>query len=201
MWSHLTDPPDPAHVDRVLSALTEVTAVNDLTAPAGSPTRRSAVRVVAIDGPSGSGKTSLARGVSAALDAAVVHMDRIYPGWDGLAASVGLLVEQVLAPLARGEAAAYRLWDWEHDGWDGWQTVAPADVVVVEGCGSSVGPAGDLAALRVWVEAPREERRRRGLARDGEAYRPHWERWAAQEEELYARDGTRAKADVVITTG
>ena len=189
MWSHRTDPPDPAHVAQVVEALE------------AAPARCGAVRVVAVDGPSGSGKTTLARGVAAALDAPVVHMDRIYPGWDGLAASVGLLVEQVLEPLARGEAAAYRLWDWETGTWDGTRSVAPADVVVVEGCGSSVGPAGDCAAVRVWVEAPREERRRRGLARDGEAYRPHWERWAAQEERLYALDGTRAKADLVVTTG
>lgn len=189
MWSHLTDPPDPAHVADVLAAL------------ATSSPRCGTVRVVAIDGPSGSGKTTLALGVGRALDAPVVHMDRIYPGWDGLAASVPLLVEQVLEPLARGEPAEYRVWDWERDGWRGTTTVQHADVVVVEGCGSSVGPAGVYASVRVWVDAPRDERRRRGLTRDGEAYRPHWEQWAAQEARLYARDGTRLKADVVITTG
>jgi hypothetical protein len=79
--------------------------------------------------------------------------------------------------------------------------VPHAPVVVVEGCGSSVGPAGARAAVRVWMEAPRAERLRRGLERDGETYRPHWERWAAQEDRLYAVDGTRAKADLVIRTG
>jgi cytidylate kinase len=189
MWSHLTEPPDPAHVTEVVTAL------------ALSPARCGTVQVVAIDGPSGSGKTSLGLGVGHALDAPVVHMDRIYPGWDGLAESVPLLVRQVLEPLARGEPTAYRVWDWESGGWNGVETVPLAAAVVVEGCGSSVGPAGEYASLRVWVEAPWEERRRRGLARDGEAYRPHWERWAAQEARLYARDRTRSKADVVITTG
>ncbi|MFN2318993.1 MAG: AAA family ATPase [Dermatophilaceae bacterium] len=189
MWSHLTDPPDPAHVARVVTALD------------AAPARCGAVRVVTIDGPSGSGKTTLARGVGEALGAPVVHMDRIYPGWDGLAESVGLLVEQVLGPVARGEAAAYRVWDWDRGGWRGSKSVPRTGVLVVEGCGSSVGPAGECAAVRVWLEAPRDERRRRGLARDGEAYRPHWEQWAAQEDSLYARDGTRAKADLVIATG
>ena len=41
---------------------------------------------------------------------------------------------------------------------------------------------------------------RRGLARDGELYRPHWERWAAQEEALFAADRTRDRADVVVST-
>lgn len=189
MWSHLSDPPDPAHVAEVVTAV------------AAAPARCGAVRVVAVDGHSGSGKTTLARGVGEALDAPVVHMDRIYPGWDGLAASVPLLVEQVLEPLARGEQAAFRLWDWEENAWNGTRIVPPAEVVVVEGSGSSVGPAGEYAAVRVWVEAGRDERRRRGLARDGDAYRPHWEHWAAQEARLYARDGTRAKADIVIATG
>lgn len=188
MWSHPTALPDPEHVDRVVRAMVD------------APARCGAVRVVAIDGPSGSGKTTLAHGVAAALGAPVVHMDRIYPGWDGLAESVGLLVEHVLEPLGRGEAAAYRLWDWERDAWDGVRTVSPVEAVVVEGCGSSVGAAGACASVRVWVEAPREERRRRGLARDGEAYRPHWERWAAQEAALYARDRTRDRADIVIAT-
>lgn len=189
MWSHPGGVPDPAHVDRVVAAL------------ATAPPRCGQVRVVAIDGPSGSGKTTLALHVAERLGAPVVHMDRLYPGWDGLAASVDLLDEQVLSPLAQGEAAAYPLWDWDRGTWDGTRTLAWAPVVVVEGCGSSVGAAGARAAVRVWMEAPRDVRRRRGLARDGEAYRPHWDRWAAQEADLYAVDATRSRADVVIATG
>jgi hypothetical protein len=34
------------------------------------------------------------------------------------------------------------------------------------------------------------------MARDGEAYRPHWERWAVQEAQHFAREGTRERADV-----
>lgn len=193
MWHQLRDPADPAHVAAVVAALD------------GAPARCGGIRVIAIDGPSGSGKTTLAKGVSDALDAPVVHMDRIYPGWDGLAVAPALLAEQVLAPLARGELGAYRLWDWASNEWSGSAEVPPAalgtGILVVEGCGCSVGPAGEYAAVRVWVEAPRAERMRRGLARDGETYRPHWQRWAAQEAELYARDRTRDRADLILTTG
>lgn len=193
MSFHSPDPaaaelPDPTHVAAIV------------TAAAGLLPRCGRVRIIAIDGLSGAGKTSLAAAVSAALDAPVVHMDHLYPGWDGLAAAVGLLVERVLVPLARGEVAAYPIWDWHGDQWNGLIEVPPADVVIVEGCGSSVGPAGECAALRVWLEAPLAERMRRGLARDGETYQPHWERWAAQEAELFGRDGTAAKADLVLST-
>lgn len=188
MWFQVTDPADPGHVDAVLAALRDATP------------RCGATAVVAVDGPSGSGKTTLARGVVDALECPVVHMDEIFPGWDGLAEAVPLLVDQVLRPLARGLAATYRLWDWDAGTWGGSRTVDPAPILVVEGCGSSVGAAGTYAAVRVWVEAPRDERMRRGITRDGETFRPHWERWAAQEESLFAADRTREHADLRLST-
>ncbi|MGG5257310.1 hypothetical protein [Phycicoccus avicenniae] len=189
MWFQVTDPADPAHVDTVLAALRD------------APARCGGVKVLAVDGPSGSGKTTLAKGVVDALGCPVVHMDELFPGWDGLADAVPLLVNQVLIPLSRGRAARYRLWDWETDTWGGSRDVAHAPLLVVEGCASSVGAAGGYAALRVWVEAGRAERMRRGLARDGETFRPHWERWAAQERALFTADRTRERADVVLSTG
>ncbi|QIM21008.1 hypothetical protein G7075_07460 [Phycicoccus sp. HDW14] len=188
MWFQVTDPADPAHVDAVLTALR------------GATPRCGQVAVVAVDGPSGSGKTTLAKGIVDVLGCPVVHMDEIFPGWDGLAEAVPLLVNQVLVPLSRGRRGSYRVWDWEADGWGATRHVDPGPVLLVEGCASSVGAAGGYAALRVWLEAPRDERLRRGLARDGEAYQPHWRRWAAQEQALFAADGTRDKADVTFST-
>jgi uridine kinase len=156
--------------------------------------------VIAIDGPSGSGKTSLATAVASRLHAPIVHMDDLYPGWDGLAVAVDLVTTQVLQPLARGERAAYRRWDWHRSRWAETVPVPDAPTLVLEGCGSSVRPAGDYASVRVWVEAPASTRRERGIARDGVAYAPHWERWMAQERDLFAADGTRERAHLVIDT-
>ncbi len=188
MWFQVTDPADPADVDAVLAALRDATPRCGRTA------------VIAVDGPSGSGKTTLAKGLVEALGCPVVHLDELYPGWDGLADAVPLLVARVLEPLARGERATYRLWDWDTGEWGRSRTVDPTPHLVVEGCGSSVGAAGGFAAVRVWVEAPRAERMRRGLDRDGETFGPHWERWAAQEEALFTADRTREHADVVVST-
>jgi len=159
-----------------------------------------AVTLVAIDGPSGSGKTTLAAALGARTGAPVLHMDDIYPGWDGLAVAVGLVTTEVLEPLARGEQAAYRRWDWDQGRWGAAVPVPTAATLILEGVGSSVLPAGAHAALSVWVDAPWDVRLARGLARDGEAYRPHWEHWAAQERALFAADGTRTRADLVIET-
>ena len=43
-------------------------------------------------------------------------------------------------------------------------------------------------------------RRARGLARDGAAYEPWWETWAAAERAHFARNRTRERADLVVAT-
>lgn len=182
------DPRTDRDVERVLEAV------------ATAEPRCGAVTVVAVDGPSGSGKTTLALAVARALGCPLVHMDDLYPGWDGLRQAVSLVTEWVLRPLARGERAAYPVWDWGRDEWGPTVVLPRTDLLVLEGCGSSVGSAGGYAAVRVWVEADAACRLRRGLDRDGEAYRPHWLRWARQEQALFAADGTRTRADVVIDT-
>jgi hypothetical protein len=73
-------------------------------------------------------------------------------------------------------------------------------LLVLEGCGASVLPAGAYAAVRVWVDAPTAVRRERGIARDGDAYAPHWERWRGQEIAMFAADGTRDRADLIVDT-
>jgi uridine kinase len=154
-------------------------------------------QVVAVDGPSGSGKTTLGRRLAAAAGrAALVHMDDLYPGWDGLEDAVPRLVGQVLEPLAAGRPARWRRWDWAAHRYAAEVEVQPAPVVVVEGVGSGARACAPHLSLLVWIEAPPALRLERGLARDGEAYRPHWERWARQEQAHFAREGTRERADV-----
>lgn len=156
--------------------------------------------VVAIDGPSGAGKTTLADAVASDLDCPVVRVEDLYPGWEGLADGVRFLHDLVLVPLSRGTDAHHPTWDWHASRWGGSRRVAPVPLLVVEGCGATVGPAGDLAAVRVWVDAPTDLRRRRGLARDGETYAPWWDTWAAQERALFTADRTRERADLVVST-
>ena len=70
--------------------------------------------VVAVDGPSGAGKTTLTRALRRHLDRPpVLHLDALYPGWDGLPLTPAILHDRVLAPLARGERAAYQRFDWD----------------------------------------------------------------------------------------
>lgn len=175
-------------------------AVRRIVAAVPGATARGAVKVIAIDGPSGSGKTTLAHAVAADLGCPLVHMDDLYPGWDGLGAAVDLVTDRVLEPLARGEHAAYPVWDWTQGDWGRSAAVSATDLLVLEGCGSSVGRAGEYAALRVWVDAEEPVRRQRGIERDGQTFAPHWERWAAQEQVLFGADRTARRADLTVVS-
>jgi uridine kinase len=156
-------------------------------------------RVLAIDGPSGSGKTTLASALRDVLGPVpVVHMDDLYPGWDGLEEAVPRLVHDVLEPLSRGAPGRYRRYDWPTGRYAEAHEVPAGETVVVEGVGSGATPCAPYLALLVWVEAPRDVRFARGVERGGEAYRPHWERWAAQEEQHFRLGRTRERADVVL---
>ncbi len=158
-------------------------------------------KVVAVDGPSGAGKTHFTAALAERLPGAyVVHMDDLYPGWDGLDQAVADLHSGVLAPIARGEPATYRQWDWERERYAGSHSLPATRLLIVEGVGAGAGTNADLESALIWLEADRAVRFQRGIQRDGEAYRRHWARWATQEEALFLADGTRARADLILDT-
>lgn len=187
-------PADPAAPGEVATCVAAVVRTG--------PPRAGTARVVAVDGPSGSGKSTLAAALSDVLGGApVLHMDDLYPGWDGLADAVPRLLEWVLEPLSRGEPARYRRFDWVQGRYAEWHDVPDADVLVVEGVGSGALACAPYLTALAWVEAPRSVRFARGIERDGEAYLPHWQRWAVQEEEHFRLNRTRERADVRANTG
>lgn len=165
-----------------------------------APPRLGAVRLVCIDGPAGSGKTTFAEHLAAALgpDAVVLHMDDFYAGWT-LEGAPARLIEGVLLPLTAGRAGAFHRYDWAAGHFCADPTpVPPASVLVVEGCGSSPRAVDPWTTLRIWVEAPPELRLARGLARDGAVLESEWRAWQRTEAAEFAREGTRARADLRV---
>lgn len=157
-------------------------------------------RLICIDGLAGSGKTTLATAIAElAPDAVVIGTDELLAGWRGLP-GLGASIEALLRPLASGRSGQWRRWDWLADDWAETIDVAPGPLLVLEGVGSAAASYDDLVTLLVWVEAERETRLARGLARDGEDQRDHWLRWLEDEAALHERENTRARADLVIGT-
>jgi len=160
--------------------------------------RAGETRVVLVDGRSGSGKTAVAARLAVELDAPIVELEYLYAGWDGLEEGIELLRTAVLEPLASGGAILVPHYDWLAERWAEPWPLEPTDVLVVEGVGAGARAAARYASLLIWVELAADERMKRALARDGDLYRPHWERWAAQEDALLAREETPARADVIL---
>lgn len=163
-------------------------------------------RILGIDGPSGAGKTTFADSVAAEImqrtgtRPQIVHMDALYPGWDGLVKAVEMVATQVLEPLSRGEDGSFERWDWLAGRRAEAVSVPAADWIVLEGVGCGSRACRPHLAALAWLEADREVRMARGIERDGESFRPHWEHWAVQEEGLFNAEDTRSHATLILET-
>lgn len=167
---------------------------------------RPGCRIIGVDGPSGAGKTTFADSLAGILldrtgvRPQIVHMDDLYPGWSGLADAVDLVTTHVLEPLSRGEDGVFERWDWLAGQRAEAVHVPVADWIVLEGVGSGSRLCRSHLAALAWLEADRDIRMARGMERDGESFRPHWERWAVQEDRLFASEETRRHATVIVET-
>lgn len=158
--------------------------------------------VVLIDGRSGAGKSSLAQALVASWPlhgpVQLVALDSIYPGWDGLAEGAERVREQVLVPHGRGLIGLWQRYDWELGEFAETRAVDPSLPLIVEGSGLLSPTTARLADVRVWVESPADARKHRALVRDGDTYRPHWDRWAAQEDAHIAEHIPARCADIAL---
>jgi len=107
--------------------------------------------VVVIDGRSGSGKTTLTdrlvmRMRLEARMPQVLHVEDLYPGWEGLAEGS----RAVARALAEG---GYRRYDWIEGRFAEWVEITLDRPLVIEGCGALT--AHNLAAAHAWAERAR----------------------------------------------
>jgi len=171
--------------------------------------------VVAIDGGAGAGKSTLAKGIRDRLGrVSILRADhfflplneypaarlapdqayRLYFPWDRMR-------QEALIPLRCGQTARYQRYDWETDRLDQWVIVEPNEIVLVEGVYSARPEIRPLIDLAIFVETPRDERRKRMLARG------HLERdinndwlapWVAAEDWYFANVRPAEHADLVV---
>jgi uridine kinase len=149
--------------------------------------------LVGIGGHGGAGKSTLANAIP---DAVVVGTDEF---WDGSGFDLRRLRREVFDPLRAGDSARFASFDWAAGQPRGQRDVEPRGVVVVEGVCALHRMFRDDYQLRIWVDAPREVRLERGVARDGEAARSTWEDvWMPREDRYVASDDPVSAADLIV---
>lgn len=155
-------------------------------------------RLVCVDGPAGSGKSTLGAEIAALTGAQVVNTDALMEGWGGFDTVTAQLTAIVTA-LAQGEPGGYHSYLWGQGRFDDAVVpVPPAPWLVVEGVGSAEPTIAPYVTALVWVEVDDELRLARGLERDGAENEPEWREFMPAERELFARDRTLERADVVV---
>lgn len=178
-----------------------VIALRDVVAEIRARDASGSTRLVGIDGPAGSGKSTLARRLARIAGAPVVSTDD-FTSWFDFDGWWPRFVVQVVEPLLAGHDAEYQVRDWigdEYgDGLDGWKTAPCAPIVVLEGVTCTRAAVADRLTYRIWIEAPVEVRRERGIARDGEQCRDLFVQWWAKEDEFFTADGARVRADLIV---
>ncbi|NEB78556.1 hypothetical protein G3I40_25495 [Streptomyces sp. SID14478] len=162
------------------------------------PTSLGPVRLIGVDGHAGSGKSTFASRLAAALGGApVLRLDDI-ASHDALFDWTERLREQVLTPLARGEAAHYETYDWHTRRFDGTRTLPPADVILIEGVGAGRRALRPCLARLLWMEMSHEASWARGRERDGAAQRDFWDGWIPAEREHFDEDPSRPFAEELV---
>lgn len=175
--------------------------VNEEVASGGIP-------IILIDGRSGSGKTHFAKLLldelfkATKVKAQLIHMDDLYPGWEGLRLGANLLVSDILKQIALGKSASYQIWNWEtstrgidSEPGNGWRTVSPLSPLIVEGCGAVSVDSRSLATTAIWIESDLGARNKRLAERDKGAFTSHQAIWSSQEDEFYSQESTLELCD------
>ena len=159
------------------------------------------IRIIGIDGPAGSGKSTLARAVAAQLDCPIIELDD-FASWSDIDGWWPRFEQQVLSPLLEGRDAQFQRRNWDGDEFGSSlgdrRTVPWHPLIVIEGVTATRRETVGRLSLAVWVEAPAELRLSRGIERDGEDHRELWVDWMRREDEFFAADRTRARADLVV---
>lgn len=158
--------------------------------------------ILLIDGRAGSGKSTLAEQVQneyfklGESAPRIIHMDDLYPGWDGLQLGTEYLQKHVLAALARREVANYQIWDWAKSQRGQWREFGGGTPLIIEGCGAINPNSIESADLSVWLEVDEATRKQRWVQREGSD--DHWASWAAQELDFYALARSSELAELTL---
>ena len=161
--------------------------------------------VIAIDGPAGAGKTTLATNLALALSQELrvqtIHMDDLYDGWqNALGAQLSETLTYIVASHKNGEKVKFSKYDWIQSQFNEAQEIPEADLIILEGVGSGQLAIRDELAALLWIDIDHALGLERVISRDGDSIKAQMQKWLAQQEQHFAREGTQNAADFILTT-
>lgn len=166
--------------------------------------------IVLIDGRAASGKSQFAKDLAEAYfqvdrqAARTIHMDDLYPGWNGLAEGSVYLLTNILLPLANSRSANWQVWNWRknHRGAEepgnGRREFSGGTLLIVEGCGSISRLSYEHSDFQVWIDADDKERKERFSLRDQGKFDEFFGIWSAQEDEYYEKEKSKQLAQLIV---
>lgn len=166
--------------------------------------------LLALEGMSAAGKTTLAAELAQAYGGNVYHMDDFcFPAhqrpddWrqaPGGHMDLERFRREVLEPLSRKEAVAYRPYSCREGAFGAERLIRPKSLEIVEGAYATHPRLAAAYDLAVFVQVDPEEQRRRILARDGQEGLLRFEEiWIPQEWRYFRACGTAQRCHARLT--
>jgi uridine kinase len=175
-----------------------IEALHDLTKTLPSP-------IITIDGPAGAGKTTLASHLSISLgnyfSTSVIHMDDLYNGWENpFSAPFSDALITVTKAHAKKTACAIPQFDWSIGAYGPAKTYQPAQLLILEGVGSSSSRIRDVVSASIWIDIKPEVGLQRVLTRDGTSIATEMQQWLKTQETFFTSEKSAELADFALTT-
>lgn len=170
--------------------------------------------LVGIDGGGGAGKSTFAKMLSSLLpDCTVVEVDDFYKPVAKrvqITESVPIhsnfehdrLKDEVLELLKNDKAAKFQIYSWKKDELlPEPEVIEPGGYVIIEGLGTLSSKFSGFFDYKIWLEAPEEIRRERGLGRDTQEWSEVWDNEYLPQDERYIKEQSpQDTADIIIKT-
>ena len=167
--------------------------------------------IIAIDGRCASGKTTLAAYLKGTLECNIIPMDHFFlqphmrspqrlaqPGGN---VDYERFFTEVLVPLSRDEALAYRPYNCKKQILDAAVKITPGAVTIIEGSYSCHPYLRSSYDLKIFLSTPKDEQKRRIKERNGEnGWKIFHEKWIPLEEFYFSNLEIDAQCDIHITT-
>jgi uridine kinase len=161
--------------------------------------------IIAIDGPAGAGKTTLASTIFLALSphmsTTVIHMDELYPGWEG---AIGEELTKTLTWLTSCHKAKkpllYSSFNWATNEFQPPKTHSSTQLLILEGVASAQLSIEESLATSIWLDLDPLIGFQRVIDRDGENISQEMKQWLVNQEQHFAADRTKERCEFLLST-